>query len=144
MRLNPRTLLLAAVAGIAVVLFGIAVLGDGAKEDSPSDAGAGLLRGTIAVNFEGAGTPHAPISQPFAVEPGSSAFDALTQSLGESKIAYQDFGGDLGYQILGFDGVTLSGNQFWEFRVNGVSSEIGVSGYKVMEGDALEFRVATF
>ena len=141
MSLNPRTLILAVVAGLALVLFGIALFGNGSEAPDASET---LVHGRIQVNFQDSGSTHAPISQAFSVPEGSNAFDALAQSMGESKLTYQDFGGDLGYQILGFDGVTLTGNRFWEFLVNGVSSDIGVSGYKVKEGDVLEFRVATF
>jgi hypothetical protein len=141
MKLNPRTLLVGLVAGIALALFGVAVFGG--RGEAP-DAGAKLARGSVAVSFEGSGTSRPPIAQPFAVPEGGSAWDALVQALGESKLAYKDFGGDLGYQILGFDGVTLTGNRFWSFSVNGVSSDTGVSGYKVRDGDVLQFKIETY
>ena len=114
------------------------------RSEAPPDANGGLVHGTVAVDFAGLEAARLPISQPFAVAAGSSAWDAIRQSLGESRVAYEDFGGDLGILISGFDGLKVTGNRFWSFSVNGVSSEVGVSGYKVQEGDLLQFKVETF
>ena len=81
---------------------------------------------------------------PFAVEPGAKAWDAIKQAVSASNVNSKDYGGDLGIMITGLYGVEAAGNHFWEFVVNGKSSEKGVSNYAVQDGDILEFRYAAF
>jgi hypothetical protein len=78
----------------------------------------------------------------FAVEPGTNAWTAIQSAIGTQNLTFQDYGGNLGIFINGFYGVQAEGNHFWEFYVNGKSSEQGVSAYDVKSGDVLEFRYA--
>ena len=73
-----------------------------------------------------------------------TAWDAVVAAVGIGNIAYTDYGGDLGYFITAFNGISADANQYFEFRVNGVSSNIGVSGYKCNDGDKLDFVLTSF
>jgi hypothetical protein len=103
-----------------------------------------LTRGQVVINFAGAANPRPTVAKDFAVVPGSSAWDAIKLSIGIENITFRDFGGDLGIFISGFYGVVPTGNQFWQFLVNGKPASLGVSSYTVKNGDVIEFRIATF
>jgi hypothetical protein len=109
-----------------------------------SVAAQNLIHGTIVVKFEGSPVQKATMSVSFAVEPGAKAWDAIQKAVGASNVTYKDYGGDLGILIVGLYGVEAAGNHFWEFVVNGKSSDKGVSGYTVQDGDVLEFRYSAF
>lgn len=79
-----------------------------------------------------------------SVNPGQTAWDAVVAAVGLSNLQYTDYGGDMGIFITGFNGVNASGNQYFEFRVNGVSSMVGVSSYKCNDGDKLDFVLTSF
>ena len=141
---------------LAIPLFSLLVLLSACSDkDSPASGSASpgatqtvqaqvLTRGTIVVKFEGAPVQKAAMSVPFAVEPGAKAWDAIQKAVGASNVTYKDYGGDLGILITGLYGVEAAGNHFWEFVVNGKSSEKGVSNYAVQDGDVLEFRYSAF
>ena len=146
MRLERRTAFILGGAAVAIAIFTLslyAVVLNDSDAEAPA-ANAGLLKGSVVVNYDNSGTTRPQRSRPFEVAPAASAWDAIKQAVGESNVTFQDFGGDLGILITGFDGVTLSGNRFWEFRVNGTPADVGVSTYKVKDGDVLEFRVGIF
>jgi len=136
---------------VALLLPPLISLAAACSDDSSSGAGASpsatavaIVRGQVIVNFAGAPSQRSNVSIAFAVSPGTKAFDAIKRALGESNLNTQDFGGSLGLLITGFYGVQAQGNHFWEFLLNGKSSDVGVSGYEVKEGDVLEFRYASF
>jgi hypothetical protein len=116
----------------------------GASTVAASSSLTPAVLGTVAVDFTGAPKELEPITATFSVEQGSKAWDAIKQALGEDRLTYQDFGGDLGIFITGFDGVEAEGNHFWEFRVNGEGADVGVSKYEVMSGDVLEFVYSSY
>jgi hypothetical protein len=145
---SNRTLIVAG-AGIALIiaalsLYGVLLENRPAVQRIPGDATPGLVRGSVIVNFEGAQPARMRVMSAFAVEPGKSAYDAIINALGNQRVTTQDFGGDLGMLVVGFDGVNATGNRFWEFLVNSRTSDVGISGYKVRDGDILEFRLSTF
>ncbi len=74
-----------------------------------------------------------------SVNQGQTAWDAVVAAVGISNIQYTDYGGSMGIFITGFNGVNAASNQYYEFEVNGVSSNVGVSSYKVNDGDKLNF-----
>lgn len=78
------------------------------------------------------------------VDAGQNAWEAIKKAVGIENLQYTDYGGELGIFITGFNGVAAAGNQFFEFRVNGVSSNVGVSPYICNNGDKLEFVLTTF
>lgn len=73
-----------------------------------------------------------------------TAWDVVENVIGIENLQYTDYGGDLGIFITGINGVVPTGNQFWEFRVNGQSSLVGVSSYVCNNGDSLDFVITTF
>ena len=105
---------------------------------------AAAVMGTVSVDFTGAPQVLPKLAMPFKVAAGSTAFDAIKMALGEDNLKYQDFGGDLGVFISGFDGVEAEGNHFWEFKLNGESSQVGVSKYEVQDGDVIEFVYSSY
>jgi hypothetical protein len=64
--------------------------------------------------------------------------------VGIGNLQYTDYGGDLGIFITSFNGIAASSNQYYEFRVNGASSSVGVSSYICNVGDVLEFVLTSF
>ena len=78
------------------------------------------------------------------VNQGQSAWDAVVASVGSNNLQYTDYGGDMGFFITGFNGINAASNQYFEFRVNGVSSTSGVSSYKCNDGDKLDFVLTSF
>ena len=134
-------LALAAAATVAVIILGLSVFATGDERDEASLATGRLAQGTVVVNFDGAPAPRPRISRPFSLPSGNTGWEAVKQALGEDNVTYEDYGGDLGILITGFEGVTLSGNRFWELLINGEPAQVGVSSYKVKDGDVLEFRV---
>lgn len=95
----------------------------------------------IAVDYAGKKSND---SYSVAIDPGQTAWDAVVAAIGIGNISYTDYGGDLGYFITAFNGISADSNQYFEFRVNGVSSNIGVSGYKCNDGDKLDFVLTSF
>lgn len=95
----------------------------------------------IAIDYGGQKTPDSYTAD---IEVGESAWEATKKALGIENLQYTDYGGDLGIFIIGFNGVAAAGNQYYEFRVNGVSSNVGVSSYICNKGDKLEFILTTF
>jgi hypothetical protein len=105
---------------------------------------ANRICATVLVNFFSSGSGHANVQASCNVAPGSSAWECVRQALGIENIQSKDFGGSLGVFISGLYGVAPDFGAcscFWEFVVNGASSNLGVSGYIVRSGDILEFRI---
>jgi uncharacterized protein (DUF2164 family) len=75
---------------------------------------------------------------------GQKAWDAVIKALGIENIEYTDYGGDMGKFITSFNGIKADSNQYFEFRVNGVSSSLGVSSYVCNNADKLEFVLVNF
>lgn len=77
-----------------------------------------------------------------SVAENASAWEALKTIVGEQNIEYKDYGGELGIFIGAIYGVKPTGNKFWLFKVNGEGAKVGVSNYKVKEGDQLQFVIS--
>jgi len=107
-------------------------------------AAEAAIQGTITIDFTGAPQELETVETTFEVAPGTTAWDAIKSAIGEDNLTYEDFGGDLGIFIGGFNGVEAEGNHFWDFKVNGEGSESGVSSYEVQAGDVLEFVYSSF
>lgn len=105
---------------------------------SPTPAG---LNVQIGVDYAGGKSSD---SYTTTLSSGQTAWDAVVAAIGIDNIKYTDYGGDLGNFITAFNGISAEGNQYYEFRVNGVSSNIGVSGYKCNDGDKLDFVLTSF
>lgn len=50
--------------------------------------------------------------------------------------------GSMGEFVTGIDGVTSDNKHFWEFFVNGKSSNVGASSYKLQSGDKIEWKLS--
>jgi len=97
-----------------------------------------------SVNFAASGSNHADVQAACNVSAGSTAWECVKQALGVQNIQFKDFGGSLGIFISGLYGVAPDFGAcscFWEFTVNGIASDLGVSGYIVRNGDTLGFRI---
>jgi hypothetical protein len=108
--------------------------------ETPSPTPAGLR---IQIGIDYAGQKPSD-SYTISVNPGQTAWDAVVTAVGINNLQYTDYGGDLGIFISGFNGINAASNQYFEFRVNGVSSMVGVSTYKCNDGDKLDFVLTTF
>lgn len=78
------------------------------------------------------------------IDKGQNAWEAVKKAIGVANLTYTDYGGDLGIFITGFNGVVAANNQYFEFRVNGASSNTGVSSYICNDGDKLSFVLTSF
>jgi hypothetical protein len=103
-----------------------------------------VFHGTVSVDFAGSPDERERLQASYTVPAGSTAWDAIKAAFGEENLSFDDFGGSLGIFITGFNGVGVEGNHFWEFRVNGEGSDVGVSSYQVQPGDVLEFVYSSF
>lgn len=116
-------------------------------DNSPAASGttvtASQVSGMVVIDFTGSPSERPAVSMPFKVEQGSKALDALKQALGDNNVSTQEFPG-LGAFVTGFYGVQAQGNHFWEFSVNGKSSDVGAGSYEVKDGDAIQFRYTSF
>ena len=117
---------------------------DAAPVAGAPTATATMLHGTVAIDFTGAPQQHDGSPQPFAVAPGTKALDAIKSALGDSNLSTKDFGGSLGAYVTALYGIEAEGNHFWEFTVNGRSSDVGISSYEVKDGDVLGFKYSSY
>lgn len=70
---------------------------------------------------------------------GATAQDSLTIS---HNVAYTNYG-SMGIFVQSIDGITPDSKHFWEFFVNGKSSNVGASSYTLKDGDKIEWKVST-
>jgi hypothetical protein len=105
---------------------------------TPTPAG---LKVQIGIDYAGQKTSD---SYTVSVNSGQTAWEAVSSAVGLSNLQYTDYGGDMGIFITGFNGVNAASNQYFEFRVNGVSSTLGVSSYKCNDSDKLDFVLTSF
>lgn len=107
---------------------------------TPSPAPAAL---TVHIGIDYA-SQKAADSYTVSVQPGQTAWDAIVAAVGANNLEYTDYGGDMGKFITGFNGVSATSNQYYEFRVNGTSSNVGVSSYVLNDQDTLDFVLTSF
>ena len=106
---------------------------------TPSPMPVGL---SVQVGIDYAGQRPAD-SYTTTVTPGQTAWDAVVAAVGAGNIVYDHY--DFGNFITSFNGISADPNsQYYEFRVNGVSSDVGVSDYTVNDGDKLDFVLTSF
>jgi hypothetical protein len=102
------------------------------------------VKGAVVIDFTGAPTQRPKTNAPFAVDDGAKALAAIQAAIGTTNVSTKDFGGELGVFVTGFFGVVAEGNHFWEFSVNGKSSDVGAGNYVVKDGDVLSFKYSSF
>src|SRR5262249_6992768 len=92
---------------------------------------------TVTIDFTGSGSNMPNVSKTVQVPAQTNALNAVQTALGPENLKTTDFGGSLGIFINGFYNVVPSGNSYWEFSVNGKSSDVGVSSYIVKDKDVI-------
>lgn len=97
----------------------------------------------VTIGVEYAGQKNSD-SYSVKVSPNQSVWEAVQKAIGVSNLQYTDYGGSMGIFITGLNGVAAAANQYYEFRVNGVSSDIGISSYVCKDGDRLDFILTAF
>lgn len=115
-----------------------------AEEDSTTDTTQDQQVGSqveVKIDYSGEAEKTTEVKT-VAVTEGQTAWDAIQSAIGLENIEYQDYGGDLGIFMQSINGVKPSGSKFWLFKVNGKGAEVGISSYKVQEGDKLEFVIS--
>lgn len=74
----------------------------------------------------------------------ASVFDLLKKAATDNNfnLEYKDYGGDLGVlvQAIGSKAGNAKTNMFWEYWVNDTHADIGASGYKLKNGDIVEWK----
>ena len=95
----------------------------------------------IHIDYTGASDKPADTYNPNFTQ-GQTAWDVMKSAIGQSNITYTQY--SFGVFITGINGVTPTGNQFWEFKTNGASSNVGVSDYVCNNSDKLELVISTF
>jgi len=101
----------------------------------PTPTPAGLQ---IQIGIDYAGQKDSD-SYTVTINSGQSAWDAVVAAVGLSNLKYTDYGGNMGIFITEFNGISADSSHYFEFQVNSVSSMVGVSSYKVNDGDKLDF-----
>ena len=70
---------------------------------------------------------------------GENAIDLLKL---DHKIETQNYSG-IGEFVQSIDGVQPDSKHYWEFFVNGQSSNVGASSYTLKNGDKIEWKIST-
>jgi len=70
--------------------------------------------------------------------PGQTAYDVLNAT---HQIQSTDYG-SMGKFVASIDGVAADSKHFWEFFVNGKSSNLGASSYIIKPGDVIEWKLS--
>lgn len=106
---------------------------------TPTPAGLNIK---IGIDYAGAKSND---SYDVTIDQGANAWEAIKKAIGIDNLKYTDYGGNLGIFITGFNEINADPNsQYYEFRVNGVSSNVGVSSYICNNGDKLDFVLTSF
>ena len=72
------------------------------------------------------------------VKEGTTAYDLLSST---HTVDFKDYGSSLGKMVTGIDGNKADSKHFWEFFVNGKSSNVGASSYTLKDGDKIEWKL---
>lgn len=98
---------------------------------------------SVEIDIDYAGQ-HTTSTYTVAITSGETAWQAVQDAVGIANLHYTDYGGDLGIFITGFNGISTDANQYYDFQVNGTSSNVGVSSYVVNDHDVLKFVLTNF
>lgn len=112
------------------------------NQDEPLAAKQNGKQIEVAVVVEAAEKPQ---QYEVEIESGVMAIDVLAK-LDERDDFSFEFSEDPSFGVYpkAFNGVKAQENEFWQFQVNGQSSNLGVSSYEVKNGDELSFNLETF
>lgn len=110
------------------------------KKDSPR-----LNQADIKINFSDNETKE---FNGIEIKENETVFNALKKITEANSIdlKYKDYGGDMGVLIESIGGIAndFNANKYWQFWVNGEYSNIGASGYKLKNGDSVEWKYAGY
>lgn len=98
---------------------------------------------TVSISIDYAGE-HAISTYSATITSNETAWQAVQDGVGLKNLHYKDYGGSLGIMITGFNGIDASTNQYFDFQINGTSSNVGVSSYIVNDHDMLKFVLTSF
>ncbi len=74
----------------------------------------------------------------YTVDVGITALDLLKISY---KVTAKDYGAGMGEFVETIDGIKPDSQHFWAFYVNGKSSNVGASSYKLEANDNIEWKL---
>lgn len=74
--------------------------------------------------------------QPYTIQGGEKAIDLLKRKHSVEVKSYS-----FGDMVIGIDGIKPDSRHFWEFFVNGKSSNVGASSYILKNGDKIEWKL---
>lgn len=108
----------------------------------PTLAATQIGNGTISV--EGSAETGTLLTEtPITYEQNETAFDALVKAVGIDNVKFHD-DPTYGRSLDGIKGLEASGNYFWGFYIDGISSQLGSGSYTVHDGDKLSFRYVDY
>jgi hypothetical protein len=73
------------------------------------------------------------------VQEGETALDLLKR---DHQVDTKIYSG-MGEFVISIDGIKPDSKRFWAFYLNGKSSSVGASGYKLKDGDKIEWKLET-
>jgi len=73
------------------------------------------------------------------VKDTATAFDLLSTT---HQVTFKDYGSGMGEFVESIDGAIPDGKHFWEFYINGKSSNVGASSYTLKDGDKIEWKLS--
>jgi hypothetical protein len=133
--------LLYTIVSILLVLIAVFVFGPSRPSSdtgAPASARADLAPTTVAVDLlvgEGGALYLLALPQ------GSSVYDAMIQAASTTPFSFvSEFYPGLGHFVKEINGTKNSNGAYWTLYVNGIFSPVGASGYRLNEGDSIEWK----
>ena len=133
---------------IAVVLVA-AVLGGGyfvstnldQKNEASPVSTQEVKKIKASVEIDSGGEEKSPSKYSVEVEEGKTVLDATNKvadvaTSGEGEMAF--------VTSINDRVADSSKNEFWELVINGESAQVGAGGYKIQDGDKIEWRISQF
>lgn len=137
---------IAIAAIVAIVFFGgyYAVNNSSQQSDTATETtSTEQVQSQVEVTIDYAGEEEKETEvKTVKFDEGDTAWDALKSAVEIDNIEYQDYGGDLGIFVQSINDAKPTGNKFWLFKVNGKGADVGISSYKVQDGDKIEFVIS--
>lgn len=79
------------------------------------------------------------LDQPYTkIKDGATAYDLLSSA---HKVESKSYSG-IGEFVESIDGIKPDSQHFWEFILNGKSSNVGASSYTLKDGDKIDWKLA--
>ena len=135
--IKSKIAILSVLATIIILAVLLPHLNTKQKEVSPSPnpaSDASISSGKAVLEING-------IKYESGIVGGMSVYDFMSKLKDEGKINFteKNYTG-MGKFVDSINGVKGSGNQNWIYYVNGVEAQIGVSNYKIKNGDIVSWK----